>query len=72
MSGGSSVPSGDAKQMRLRRQTLTSSSPRDESVRLADKGLLDSTFLKPALFQPPDCFPQHAVAKVSLSHLEQF
>jgi hypothetical protein len=31
-----------------------------------------STFLKPALFQPPDCFPQHAVAKVSLSHVEQF
>jgi hypothetical protein len=32
---------GDANATRLRRQILTSSSPMDESVRLADKGLLD-------------------------------
>jgi hypothetical protein len=31
-----------------------------------------STFLKPALFQAGDGFAQHAVAKVALSHVEQF
>src|SRR5207302_8329591 len=31
--GGSAAPPGDAKQVRLRRLPLTSSSPRDESVR---------------------------------------
>ena len=39
--GGSAAPRAMPKYIRLCRLTLTSSSPRDESVRLADKGLLD-------------------------------
>src|SRR6266404_3009926 len=36
--------------MRLRRQILASSSPPDESVRLADKGLLDPAITKSCCF----------------------
>ena len=39
--GGSAAPSGDANNKRRRRVISASSSPQDESVRMADKGLLD-------------------------------
>jgi hypothetical protein len=39
--GGSAAPRAMPKNIRLCRLTLASSSPWDESVRLADKGLLD-------------------------------
>jgi hypothetical protein len=39
--GGSAAPRAMPKNTPQCRLTLTSSSPRDESVRLSDKGLLD-------------------------------
>src|ERR1700686_1966418 len=45
--GGSAAPPGDAKFGAKGALILTSSSPRDESVRLADKGLLDPPSICP-------------------------
>jgi hypothetical protein len=64
MSGGSSVPSGDAK--------LNAASPPNFNIEVAAATTARSTFLKPALFQAGDGLAQHAVAKVALSHVEQF
>jgi hypothetical protein len=45
--GGSAAPPGDAKFGAKGALILTSSSPQDESVRLADKGLLDPPSISP-------------------------